>query len=214
VQSFGLASGGGVQEEKELAMVKLLDEQRADLNVGKGKDEHHPAVVGKGGVLSDKNWTPLLNDAFVLGGVHARFEFHLAEDDYAGFFKEKLGASTFQARRAVFEHGVKQAKESSKLRWEDFFRANKQMVWSGFPRVFARELVGLKAFGYRPHFTDKQLSFGAGGAGSSASASFLGYLNAVGNGGVSPADSGKLLAGISDYLFDRPDAFDKPFKVE
>ena len=102
-------------------------------------------MLGPGSILNDKNWTPLLNDSYILGGVHGEHEFHLAEDS----------ANAYPSRsRAV----------APKEQWQSYFRTHTDAVWDTtrqVPRILARELIGLKTFGYRPQFFQEQLSFGA-----------------------------------------------------
>jgi len=46
---------------------------------------HQPDTAdrrNKGSVLSEKNWWPFYNDCWVMGGVHGKREFHLADTDW------------------------------------------------------------------------------------------------------------------------------------
>jgi hypothetical protein len=98
-------------------------------------------------------------------------------------------------------------------------------VWGswGAPRVFARELLGLAAFGYRPAFSDQQLSFHCDKKHLAQNADFLGYLRALsevgfgfttGDGdhvrGCTLCGSRQdwVLAAIGRFLFEDENAFD------
>ena len=79
VSNFGMTSAGGVTDPEEVALVKALEAQRADQRAAPGLRDA-PDVLGTGSILNDKNWTPLLNDCYILGGVHGEHEFHVAQD--------------------------------------------------------------------------------------------------------------------------------------
>jgi hypothetical protein len=71
IGNFGLASGSGT-EDNDMEMIKALNDNRKVIAQG----AKLPAaaipipVVGSGSILNDKKWSPLLNDSFILGGVH------------------------------------------------------------------------------------------------------------------------------------------------
>ena len=147
LSNFGVASGGGITDPEELKLVKAFEAQRAASREAGVEDV--PKVVGSGSILNDKDWTPLLNDCFILGGVHGGHEFHLAEDNVDPHFT-KLARSTLTIAE----------------KWKDYFRANPGTFWDiiEVPRILAREMVGLKVFGYRPRLMPQQLSFSGPGA--------------------------------------------------
>ena len=149
VSNFGMTSAGGITDPEEVALVKALEAERTDQRAAPGLRDA-PDVLGPGSILNDKNWTPLLNDSYILGGVHGEHEFHLAEDS-ANVYFESLGGQL-----------------TPKERWQSYFRTHQDAVWDTtrqVPRILARELIGLKTFGYRPQFFLEQLSFSASAVG-------------------------------------------------
>jgi hypothetical protein len=150
--NFGLTSAGGVNDPTELEILKEVERHRMAARTAPALHDA-PAVVGPGSILNDRNWTPFLNDAYILGGVHAGLEFHFAEDDVNRYYE-------FLDRRALFERNQKPPDMME--RWRGFFRAHPELLWSKTPwapRILARELIGLKAFGYTPKLSADQLSF-------------------------------------------------------
>lgn len=79
VSNFGVASAGGVGDGEEAELVDALEAERTNLRASPGMRDA-PSVLGPGSILNDKNWTPLLNDSYILGGVHGEHEFHFAEE--------------------------------------------------------------------------------------------------------------------------------------
>ena len=195
--NFGVTSAGGLNDPAELKLVEELERHRAAARQAPALQDA-PKVLGPGSILSDKNWTPLLNDSFILGGVHARHEFHLAEDAANGYFE-------FLDRRATFERDKQTPNATEK--WMGFFRAHPEMLWSKnpwAPRILARELIGLKAFGYHPAFSLQQLSFYADQPGN---ANFTNYLNTVEAAGFRSGNPKQVLDAISQFLFGKADVF-------
>jgi len=179
VQNFGLASGSGIQDQAEVEMVRLLDEKRRKLF-----GRNYTSVTDSGSILSDKKWSPLLNDALMLGGAHSRIDFFFAED------------------RASM---VPQAHASAKDWWLTVFNTYPDILWGswGGPRVFARELIGLKLSGYRPVFSYHQLGFDAGAA---QMRSFRDYLEALRAANFESANKAAIISPISEWLFGSKDA--------
>jgi hypothetical protein len=196
LSNFGVTSAGGLSDPEELKLVDALEQRRNAARTAPALKDA-PKVLGSGSILNDKNWTPLLNDSFILGGVHGNREFHLAEDDAGKYFD-------FLAVRDKFERTPKP--QDAKDKWMGFFRAHPELLWAkpGVPRILARELIGLKTFGYRPAFFTQQLSFYSDQA---ANANFVSYLRAVEAAGFRSGDANRVLTAISEFLFDRPDAF-------
>ena len=108
----------------------------------------------------------MLNDGFILGGVHKGRQFHLglAEADQQKFRAVAVGKAPRDA-------------------WLQYFRENPIMFWDGNtkkPRVFVREMIGLEAFGYQPDFSEAGgLIFQCKDKGKAAQASLLSYLDAL-----------------------------------
>ncbi len=210
VMNFGLASAHGVQEDEERKLIASLMARRQEL--AGIKTGPATAVEGPGAILSDRRWTPLLNDSFVLGGVHRGWDFHLAEESFSQY--SLIGEQEFLKRRAVFGPAAPQyaaalarGPEYYRGRWKDYLTQHPDVIWRGSnPRVFARELIGLKTFGYAPHFTSTELGFSCHDPGRAAMASFEEYLDALSAVGIHRRDRENVLASISEFLFGSSEA--------
>jgi hypothetical protein len=206
--NFGLTSAHGVQEDRDKAMIAQIMGVRTGIATAA-----RPAteLLGPGSILSDKEWTPMLNDAFIMGGVNACQEFHLAEDGFHGFNPPPKPAappplvspSQFAERRAVFGEAVKfRAPDPAKDKWKAYLQATPTVFWSGnLPRVFAREILGLKAFGYQPVFAMQELGFVCVDRGKAMGATFTDYLNVLRAVNFKSNDKAAILGSISEYLF-------------
>jgi hypothetical protein len=187
LMNFGTATAHDIQEVQERALVAELSDRRRVISHGTAPDIHYEAAKGPGSILSDDKWTPMLNDSFMLGGIHAGMDFHLAED-------------FFQSRTARLQD------QTPMTKWKYFFRDNPASFWSDRfgPRVFARECIGLKSAGYTPHFAHHGLVFvGGGGPGS---LDFASYLQAVTDYGLTSRDKTLALRTIAEFLFNDRDA--------
>ena len=92
-------------------------------------------------------------------------------------------------------------------KWQSYFRANQDAVWDStrqVPRILARELIGLKTFGYRPQFFLEQLSFSAT---QSDGATFKTYLDALVAAGITSGNRPVVLETLSLFLFGNAQAF-------
>jgi hypothetical protein len=182
VGNFGMTSAGGITDPEEVALVKALEAERTDQRAAPGLRDA-PDVLGSGSILNDKNWTPLLNDCYILGGVHGEHEFHFAEDTANAHFESLGGQLTAMEK------------------WQSYFRTYPAAVWDStrqVPRILARELIGLKTFGYRPQFFQQQLSFGAT---HSDGATFKTYLDALVAAGITSRNRTVVLEMLSLFLF-------------
>ncbi|MEP7309522.1 MAG: hypothetical protein ABJA98_28790 [Acidobacteriota bacterium] len=182
VSNFGMTSAGGVIDPEEVALVEALETERTDQRAAPGLRDA-PDVLGPGSILNDKNWTPLLNDCYILGGVHGGHEFHLAEDSANAYF-ESLGGQL-----------------TARDNWRSYFSTHQDAVWDTtrqVPRILARELIGLKTFGYRPRFFPEQLSFSAT---QSDGATFKTYLDALVAAGITSRNRTVVLETVSLFLF-------------
>jgi hypothetical protein len=185
LMNFGTATAHNIQEQQERELVAQLTKQRDALSRGGAMDNQYGAVKGPGSILSDDKWTPMLNDSFMLGGMHKGSEFHLAED-------------LFHAKTAHLQ-GM-----TAREKWNYFFNETPTTFWNnGVPRVFARECIGLKLAGYRPHFSEFALVFsGAGGM----RLDFSQYLQGVTNAGLTGGSKAAAISEISTFLFNDPGA--------
>jgi hypothetical protein len=195
---FGFASASGSDDQKLIDEVDALRKEIA----GTTSDSAIP-VLGSGSILSEQNWTALVNDSFVLGGSHKRMEFHLALQDFENFDQG------LQKKRQVFGNVAPQysaarmrTPEHFQQKWKVFLIANPEILWNGSqncPRVFARELIGLQAFGYTPDFNQGGIGFSSGfGAGS---ADFMRYFTALREAGFPANNRARILSSISAFLF-------------
>ncbi|QUM80346.1 MULTISPECIES: hypothetical protein [unclassified Moritella] len=191
--NFGLSSHGGVQEKEELALVSRLIEKRCELRKQTPLINSN-SMVSTGSVLSDKNWNPILNDCFILGGVTGLQDFHLAESRYNQF--------------SITINPSIRNKMSDKDKWKCYFQCYIGDIWDykyNVPRVFARELLGLKLFGYKPVFKFGQLFFTPGDKSKASTASFTAYLNYLIKTGTTSSNPRKTLMEIASFLFDDPE---------
>lgn len=67
VMNFGLSSGSGLSDQDELRGVGELLAKRNQLEGPRSGPTID--VLGPGSILKDQNWTPLLNDTYILAGV-------------------------------------------------------------------------------------------------------------------------------------------------
>lgn len=213
VMNFGLSSADGVQEEESRRMVEDIMNKRKDIAAGTSSAAPSASsssaasrfsppppplpVVGSGSILSTRGWSPMLNDSFIMGGVHAGHQFHVAlNNDETGVF-----ARTRNSGLAVRDN------------WRLFLRANPRMLWDGergLPRVLMREFICLEASDYEPNFEHDQLIFKCKKGGSADKAGFRVYLKALHDAGFqTPTESkGGLVKEIAKFLFDDEKALD------
>ncbi|MGX1498596.1 hypothetical protein ACSSV1_003647 [Labrenzia sp. MBR-25] len=131
-------------------------------------------VNGVGSILSEDRWTPILNDALIVGSATAQHDFVIALDHYEqGIWREceaslKPDLARLHARYAGRFNGnppesfLKNTEEYTLMVWQRFFSWNMQMFWDtklNIPRVLTRELLGLSMFGYEVKLGDKQIGF-------------------------------------------------------
>ena len=97
---------------------------------------------------------------------------------------------------------------TAQSKWESFFKDHRDLVCADVPRVFARELIGLETFGYKPEFNENGLCFWCNNSGKASQADCEKYLNALRDAGFGPdRDRSKILETISNYLFLKPNVF-------
>jgi hypothetical protein len=207
MMNFGLASGSGVSDQK---VVDELDGLRKAL----GTQYSKTAVAGSGSILNDNKWSPLLNDSFIMGGVHHRMEFHLALEGAESFMEAarqsdladalKRLPATAAAQKDVVDalKRIPVSGQTYKEAWKRYLKATPDVLWNAayqVPRVFARELMGLKTFGYVPVFNFGGLGFY--GTSSGTSADFVQYLTALDNAGFSKVVREKIVAAVAEFLF-------------
>lgn len=151
---------------------------------------------GRESILHEAAWSSLANDSVVVGGVHGRKEFFLfprrTREPRAATvvsFTWNGAARTPQGGRERFVFGPLEVVELSttqlESRWAGFFNNDPEILWNsreGIPRVLAREIIGLQAYGYVPHFRENRLIFEP--TARSSAASFQHYLAALEQAGI------------------------------
>lgn len=205
--NFGLASNAKApQEEKDRAMVEEVMRKRSGIAAG-GKAGGPVEVMGAGSILSAKRWSPMLNDALMLAGIisHQDFLFALNDDEQKVWAREiegggaRIGAAAFANRAAAFGPTVGGRSPEQQM-WLSLFKKVPRILWENSnPRVFVRELLGLKIFGYKPVFTRHQLGFRYHGGGLAPN--FQNYLNGLCAVGLHTRDRTGLMTALGEFLF-------------
>jgi hypothetical protein len=196
--NFGLSSSFGPDESRLVEkFIKDVTNKKDALPAGADLFQNKPAApseassAGSGWVLSTSAWSPMLNDTFIMAAVHKGFDFHLALTDE--------DAAAYAALTPT-------PKGEAEL-WRTFFVKCPQMLYrDGVPRVFARELICLKTFGYTPQFFKTQLSFGLNDQKAGDGASLEAALSALEATHFHKGDKDKIVATVASYLFGAPDA--------
>ncbi len=70
VSVHGAEPGLPTELARQAAKKRVLNRQHSG--------EAQNKVLDRGGILCDLKWSPMLNDAFILGGVHGASQFELA----------------------------------------------------------------------------------------------------------------------------------------
>jgi hypothetical protein len=210
--NFGLAANTNApQEDKDRLLVSELMNKRRGLSAGGGVE-----IMGPGSILSAKRWSPALNDALMLGGIHTYQDFHFAlngdEQDAWREITTKPGSSNPEFAKRIARFGeavrVKGAEKPVELVWLDFFHRVPRVFWeNGNPRVFVRELMGLKFFGYKPIFSRFEMGFAYKGGGRPPT--FLNYLKALREVGLDRRDRTSIMRHIGEFLFNDDKALSK-----
>jgi len=210
--NFGLAANTNApQEDKDRLLVSDLMNRRRG-GAGSGAVE----IMGPGSILSAKRWSPALNDALMLGGIHTFQDFHFAlNGDEQVAWQElttKPGSANPEFLKKIERFGaavrVKGAEKPIEVVWLDFFHKVPRVFWeNGNPRVFVRELMGLKLFGYKPVFTRHELGFVYNGGGDPPT--FLNYLKGLHKVGLQSRDRDSIMRSLGDFLFKDEHAMSK-----
>ena len=216
VRNFGVTAANGIQDSETERWVREEQNRRSlramNPHPGSRKPDISPApVTGVGSILSERGWTPILNDSLILGVITAGQDFALGltpleQTDWDTMNGAKVNKTAVLAARFGDTPALINA-------WKSFFNSQKRMFffpWGG-PRVFTRELLGLHFFGYKPEFSWHQLSFHAG-AGRRAPPDFRTYLQKLHDVGFqAPANQTRIMETISRYLFNDPSAIGSPW---
>src|SRR5262249_42442049 len=123
-----------------------------------------------------------------LGGVHRGREFKFVMTPEEG--------TVFQALPST---------GTPKERWHEFFKRYPLALWNSqhnVPRVFAREIFGLSAFGYQPILTHTELSFKRVNEGTANGASLARYSKQLLDSKMIPrGDQTAVIAKLEDFLY-------------
>jgi hypothetical protein len=153
-------------------------------------------VLGPGSILSTRSWSPMLNDAFIMGAAAKGHEFELALID---------------SEKAALDQVWSNA-QTPPQNWRSFLINNPRTIWdasgggatsNGLPRVLARELIGLLTFGYVPKFEGRQLGFLRK---QNVDPTFREYIDALQKCEFPRNTKAKVLEKIAKFLFDDPAA--------
>ena len=213
VRSFGVTAATGIQEQETRRLV-IAESRMRKLR----KKNPHPRarnpdrtlvpVTGVGSILSEKGWTPILNDSLILGAIAGGQDFAVGLTPAEQIDWEAMNGA--KANKTATLHAQYDDTEL-KNAWKAFFNSQKRMFffpWGG-PRVFTRELLGLHFFGYKPEFSWQQLGFYAGKRVPPDFRTYLRKLHKVGF--HAPANQTKIMETISTYLFNDPRAIGSPW---
>lgn len=218
IASFGVTGVNGIQDSKTKAVIWKEVTRRIlwaeDVNDKFRKMARTPSerqvrnampspVVRTGSILSERGWTPILNDALIVGAVTARqsFDVGLTAGERATWQRLNGDKVTkFAARTVAFDPS------EAKAAWQEFMASRKKMFFDrAVPRVFTREVLGLSFFGYEPEFSWHGLRFRPGP--TRARPDFGDYLRKLRAAGFGhPTDKKKVLEAVSKFLFGEEDA--------
>lgn len=216
VRNFGVTAANGIQDSETEKWVRTEQARRfwrAKIPDSRSRNpDRLPApVTGSGSILSEKGWTPILNDSLILGAITAGQDFALGltpaeQIDWNVMNGAKINRTAVPAGRFRDASALINA-------WKSFLNSQKRMFffpWGG-PRVFTRELLGLHFFGYKPEFSWHQLGFHAG-AGNRVPPDFRTYLQRLRDVGFhAPANQAKIMETISTFLFNDRTAIGSPW---
>jgi hypothetical protein len=183
-------AGSASASAPSLAPMPMAGSSMAPAPVGAAAPEAAIPVAGAGSILSTQGWSPMLNDCFIMGGVHALHQFSLAlvgED-----------ATRFNSISASGTH---------QERWRTFITRNRYLIWNtqySVPRVFARELIALQVSGYEPAFEKDFLVFKVANKTLAEGASLAHYCSQLKKAGISGkerVDEAAVVARVDAYLF-------------
>lgn len=155
------------------------------------------SATAPGAVLSNSKWSPMLNDAFILGGIKHKKQFVYAPVGDELSFVRSIAPSGTAPPGATKEQQI----QAGMTVWKAFFLAKPVQLWDrGFPRVFARELLGLKKFGYKAAPTSTNLAFDCP-LPDPPSANFANYLTYLTECHFQEPSKQRVLEEIGEFLF-------------
>ncbi|GAA0775022.1 hypothetical protein E1180_01995 [Roseibium denhamense] len=174
ILNFGLTAANGIQEDEVVQTADNADAQRQN-----AWGANAIPVRGAGSILSENGWTPILNDALIVGSATAGHGFYLTLNRYeSGLWREAaaMARGKLPALRRLYVHKygpgidgngptdefMMSTPEFRQQVWKYFMNWNIGMFWDvqrQNPRVLAREILGLSFLGYETVFNDQELFF-------------------------------------------------------
>ncbi len=210
---FGLTAANGLQSPDDWKIVDAVQERRqaiADIENKSRKNQHlrtASPVVRHGSILSEKGWTPMLNDALILANITKGRDFVLGlTEKERGDWDKKFLVEGNKNVHAKFPAYLATIQADGTSMWKEFLKDRTEMFFlNGSPRVFSREVLGMQFFGYEPVFSRQQLGFRAPKR-SRLKPDFSTYLKKLRQVGFDGNNRQKIMREISIYLFGTRDA--------
>ncbi|MCD0458181.1 hypothetical protein [Roseiconus lacunae] len=206
VRSFGVTAANGIQDEatRKIVRQEFLRRDAAAKQrylLSRNRRVRATPVTKIGSILSEKKWSPILNDTLIIGAATFGQVFKLAltqneRADWEARHGKKV--TRYAVLRSQFD--IDECKQA----WKEFFQMNTGMFFNdddGNPRVFARELIGLCAFGYRPEFSWHQLGFYRQKTGKRITPTFRRYVDALAEVNFQERDRDAIMEKLGDFLF-------------
>ena len=209
VRNFGVTAANGIQDAQTALWVQQAMTWRKFMGHHNSNGRYNAQrplktvvpVTGVGSILSEKMWTPILNDALILGAIAGSQTFALAltADEQAGWQRMNGDKANKTAVLAAKFGNSKNLTDA----WKNFLNAHPKMFFDDFgPRVFTREMLGLKFFGYKPEFSWHQLGFQKGPGAKGEQPTFTNYANKLRAVHFHyPVDRAGITAELSMFLF-------------
>lgn len=226
IRNFGVTGTNGIQDEDTRFYVRRERERRLKTMLYPSPKASNPVsytpVITTGSILSEKSWTPILNDALIIGAVTAGQDFALAltpieQKDWEDMNKE----TDAKSKPHMMQGGGAKNKfladkfGQSKAVWKKFLNSQRRIFIdcrTGAPRVFTREMLGLYFAGYKPEFSSNQLGFSAQGRKQLDFKTYLRNLRSVGFHLGKPSEK-KVMETISKFFFEDETAIGSPWPV-
>jgi len=189
--SASAASSSSAARSSSSGIVVAGNLTRAGSSATAARDEEP-----SGGILDNNKWSPMLNDAFIMGGIHnhKQFVFTPVDGDLA-FVKSIMPSG----------HGAdpKQQHINAAIpAWRAFFQTRQYLLWDrNYPRVLVRELLGLEHFGYQAQPTTVDLSFQVGDVAAADTATFKEYCKYLKDSGYRDRKRKDVMQILARFLF-------------
>ncbi|TQV77202.1 hypothetical protein FLL45_04445 [Aliikangiella marina] len=164
ISAFGITAATGVQDGitslygASAAMDRYQQVNRPNDEAANPDTTYTP--VDGGSILSEREWTPIMNDSLIIGAAAAKQYLALSLTPLEQLKWDRMNAhkiTKYKVAASQFKGGEEPVKEA----WREFFNENHSMFFgaNGIPRVFTRELLGLISFGYKAEISYHQIGF-------------------------------------------------------